>query len=125
MLDVCRFDVVPERRAQDVHGQYRTTKPALLAEPGESRRAASLLLADCEPRFLELVILGTPLGSRAYSCWVSSSGAAAAARRHHRQLPRVFDLTECHGAMVLTSRQGSAFPDRVGLNVLISSDPDQ
>ena len=33
VLNVFRFDVVPERRAEDLHGQYRTTKPALLASP--------------------------------------------------------------------------------------------
>jgi len=32
VLNVCRFDVVPERRAEDLHDQYRTTKPASLAE---------------------------------------------------------------------------------------------
>ena len=28
VLDVFRFDVVPKRRAEDLHGKYRTTKPA-------------------------------------------------------------------------------------------------
>ena len=27
VLDVFRFDVVPKRRAEDLHGKYRTTKP--------------------------------------------------------------------------------------------------
>ena len=31
VIDVFRFDGVPERRAEDLHGQYRTTKPASLA----------------------------------------------------------------------------------------------
>ena len=31
VLNVFRFDVVPERRAEDLHGQDRTTKPASLA----------------------------------------------------------------------------------------------
>ena len=31
VFDVFRFDGVPERRAEDLHGQYRTTKPASLA----------------------------------------------------------------------------------------------
>ena len=39
VLIVFRFDVVPERRAEDLHCQYRTTKPASLADLGNRGRS--------------------------------------------------------------------------------------
>jgi hypothetical protein len=32
VLDVFRFDVVPQRRAEDLHSRFRTTKPVTLAD---------------------------------------------------------------------------------------------
>lgn len=39
MFNVFRFDVVLERRAEDLDGQYRTTKPASLADLGNRGRS--------------------------------------------------------------------------------------
>jgi len=44
VFDVFRFDGVPERRAEDLHGQYRTTKGSAgsvsWARPGDITRRA-------------------------------------------------------------------------------------